>query len=96
MTVTLRDTYYNMREKVEPHMEIVDRAKAAMEAVGVTPRVIPIRGGTDGALLSWMGLPCPNLCSGCVNAHSVREFVSVETMRTMVDVLVELVRAQNG
>ncbi len=93
--VEIRDSYYNMREKIEPHMELIDRAEAAMRACGVAPRVVPIRGGTDGAQLSWKGLPCPNLCTGGVNFHSVREFIPVGAMRTMVDVLVELVRVRD-
>ena len=65
----VKDSYYNMKEKILPHMEIVDRAKAAMEKNGVTPKVQPIRGGTDGARLSFMGLPCPNLCACGENFH---------------------------
>ena len=89
----VKDSYYNMREKIEPHMEMIDRAKAAMEAEGVTAKTVPIRGGTDGAQLSWKGLPCPNLCTGGVNFHSVREFIPVDALETMVKVLVRLVQA---
>ncbi len=91
-TLSLRDSYYNMRRVVEGHMEIVDRAKAAMEAEGVSPRIQPIRGGTDGARLSFMGIPCPNLSTGGENFHSVHEYISVESMEKMRDVLVRLVR----
>ena len=91
--LAMKDSYYNMREKIEPHMELIERAKAAMEAEGVTPRIVPIRGGTDGAQLSWKGLPCPNLCTGGVNFHSVREFIPVSALETMVRILVRLVSA---
>jgi tripeptide aminopeptidase len=91
-TLELRDSYYNMREKLEPHMHLIDRALAAMELLVITPRVNPIRGGTDGARLSWMGLPCPNLSTGGANFHGVHEYVSVQAMEKMVALIVELVR----
>ena len=87
----LSDSYYNMKEKIEPHMYIIDRAKKAMTDVGVTPNVVPIRGGTDGARLSFMGLPCPNICTGGENVHSRFEFVSVEAMEKISDILVKLI-----
>ena len=87
----LNDSYYNMKEKIEPHMYVIDRAKQAMEDVGVTPNVVPIRGGTDGARLSFMGLPCPNICTGGENFHSRFEFVSVEAMDKITDILVKLI-----
>ncbi len=90
--VELRDSYYNMREMIEPHWALIERARAAFEAVGVEPRAIPIRGGTDGARLSYMGLPCPNLSTGGVNFHGVYEYIPVESMEKMVGVLVELCR----
>ena len=93
VSLTIRDSYYNMREKIEPHMELIDRAKAAMLAEGITPIVTPIRGGTDGAQLSHQGLPCPNLCTGGVNYHSVQEFIPVYALETMVRILVHLVTA---
>ncbi len=86
----LRDSYYNMKEKILPHMYLIENAKAAMEGEGVTPHIIPIRGGTDGARLSYEGLPCPNLCTGGANFHGVHEFIPVKSMRTMVRVLVRL------
>ncbi len=92
-TLTLRDSYYNMKEKLADHMDLIDRARAAMGSVGVEPRIIPIRGGTDGARLSWMGLPCPNLSTGGCNAHSIHEFVSVEAMEKMVEILLCLAGA---
>ena len=88
----LRDSYYNMREKLEDHMEIIDKAKAAFEACGVTPIVQPIRGGTDGARLSYMGLPCPNLSTGGYNFHGRKELITVEAMERMTDVLETIVK----
>lgn len=89
----LKDSYYNMKEKLLPHMELIDNACAAMRAVGVEPEILPIRGGTDGARLSWeRDIPCPNLCTGGANFHGVHEFVPVASMEKMVQVLVELVR----
>ena len=89
--VTIRDSYYNMREKIEPCMHIVERAKKAMEAVGITPKTVPIRGGTDGARLSFMGLPCPNLCTGGENFHGRFEYIPVEDMEACVRVLHRIV-----
>ena len=90
--VTLKDSYRNMREMLEPHMEIVDKAKDAFEACGVTPIVQPIRGGTDGARLSYMGLLCPNLSTGGYNFHGRKELISVQAMEKMVDVLMEIAK----
>ena len=90
----MRDSYYNMKEKIRPHMELIENAKAAMEAVGVEPVIVTIRGGTDGARLSWeRDIPCPNLCTGGANFHGVHEFIPVPSMEKMVQVLVELVKA---
>ena len=89
--VALRDSYYNMREVVETRMEIVERANAAYRAAGVEPWSEPIRGGTDGARLTFMGLPCPNLATGGMNCHGRFECVAAEDMDTMVDVLAHLV-----
>ena len=90
----INDSYYNMKEKIRPHMELIENAKAAMEAVGVEPVIVPIRGGTDGARLSWeRDIPCPNLCTGGANFHGVHEFIPVPSMEKMVQVLVELVKA---
>ena len=88
--LTVRDSYFNMREKIEPCMHIVDRAKRAMEAVGITPRTVPIRGGTDGARLSFEGLPCPNLCTGGENYHGRFEYIPVEDMESCTRMLVQL------
>ncbi len=90
--LTLRDSYYNMREKIEPCMYVVDRARAAMEALGVTPITVPIRGGTDGARLSFEGLPCPNLCTGGQNFHSRFEYIPVEDMEVITALLVKLLQ----
>ena len=88
----IRDSYFNMREKIEPCMYIIDRAKAAMEAVGITPVIVPIRGGTDGARLSFEGLPCPNLCTGGYNFHGRFEYIPVEDMEKVVQLLIEIVK----
>lgn len=88
--LTLKDSYYNMREKIEPCMYIVERAQKAMEAVGITPKTVPIRGGTDGARLSFEGLPCPNLCTGGENFHGRFEYIPVEDMELCVKLLVEI------
>ncbi len=90
--LTLTDSYYNMRERIEDNMFIVERAAEAMRSLGVEPRVMPIRGGTDGSRLSFMGLPCPNLCTGGVNFHSRFEYVATEDMDVISDILVALVK----
>lgn len=89
---SVTDSYYNMKEKVESHLYLIDLAKDAMTAAGVTPKVMPIRGGTDGARLSFMGLPCPNLCTGGYHFHGKYEFIPVQSMETMVEILVGIVR----
>ena len=90
--LTLKDQYYNMREKVEPHPEIIEKAMQAMEEAGVTPIVKPIRGGTDGSRLSYMGLPCPNLFTGGMNFHGKFEYVSLDSMYREVHTLINLVK----
>ncbi|MDX7757780.1 peptidase T [Aeromonas hydrophila] len=90
--LTLTDSYRNMRSQIEPHMHIVELAKAAMLAADVTPRIKPIRGGTDGARLSFMGLPCPNLFTGGHNFHGKHEFIPLQSMEKAVTTLVALVR----
>ena len=87
----ISDTYYNMREKIEPHRHLLDRAEAAYRACGVAPRTEAIRGGTDGAVLTWMGLPCPNLSTGGYNSHGVHEFIPVDSLAVMPDVLLEII-----
>ncbi len=91
--VTIQDSYYNMREKIEPCMYVVERAKKAMESVGITPVTVPIRGGTDGARLSFMGLPCPNLCTGGKNFHGRFEYIAVEDMEAITQMLIALLTA---
>ncbi|MEG0175007.1 MAG: peptidase T [Aeromonas sp.] len=88
----LTDSYRNMRSQIEPHMHIVELAKAAMVAADVVPKIKPIRGGTDGARLSFMGLPCPNLFTGGHNFHGKHEFIPLQSMEKAVATLVELVR----
>lgn len=88
--VETNDSYYNMREQIEPVMYVVDRAKAAMERLGITPYSVPVRGGTDGARLSFMGLPCPNLCTGGMNFHGRYEYAVVEEMEACAKILVEI------
>ena len=89
--VVIKDSYYNMKAQIEPHMYLIHRARTAMEKAGVKPVEMPIRGGTDGARLSYMGLPCPNLSTGGANFHGRNEYVPVESLRKMVEVLVNLV-----
>ena len=88
--IEIKDTYFNMKEKVLPHMYIVDQAKAAYQKKGIEAKSLPVRGGTDGATLSFMGLPCPNLSTGGMNAHGIHELVSIQQMDTMVDVIVTI------
>lgn len=90
--LTIKDSYHNMKQCILPHMEIVDRAKAAMKAAGMQPREVPIRGGTDGARLSYKGLLCPNLCTGGENYHGRFEFIPVEDMEQCVDMLEHILR----
>lgn len=91
----MRDSYYNMREVMEAHMDVVERAQDAFRAAGVTPFIEPIRGGTDGARLSWRGLPCPNLSAGIMNCHGRGEIACVQDMYKMVDVLTEIVKVKS-
>ncbi len=90
ITLELRDQYYNMREKVEPVKYIVDYAEEAMIAVGVKPVIVPIRGGTDGSRLSYMGLPCPNIFAGGHNFHGKYEYVSLDSMVKATDVIIKI------
>lgn len=96
VTVEIKDSYKNMKEKVEPVMYIVDMAKKAMESANVTPLVKPIRGGTDGARLSFMGLPTPNIFTGGENFHGKYEYIPVESMRKAVDVILNIVKENNN
>lgn len=92
VTLEIKDQYYNMREKIEPVMHIISVAEQAMRNAGVTPKVVPIRGGTDGAQLSFKGLPCPNIFAGGLNFHGRYEYVPVESMRKASEVIVEIAR----
>lgn len=92
--LSLKDSYYNMREIIEKRMDIVERAEKAMRLAGVEPYTVPIRGGTDGARLSFEGLPCPNLSTGGMNFHSIYEAIPVEALSKMSEVLVNIVSAQ--
>jgi tripeptide aminopeptidase len=87
----MKDSYYNMREIIEENMSLITNAETAMRAAGVEPLTMPIRGGTDGARLSYMGIPCPNLSTGGANFHGVHEYIPVKSMHKMVEVLVNLV-----
>ena len=86
----VKDQYYNMKEKIDPNMHVIDIVLHAMQDSGVPPRVKPIRGGTDGAQLSFRGLPCPNIFAGGVNFHGPYEFVSIQVMQKVVDVIVRI------
>ena len=85
--LTLRDSYYNMKEKIEPCMFLIENAKQAMEQLGIEPKIVPIRGGTDGARLSFEGLPCPNLCTGGENFHGRFEYIPAEDMERITQML---------
>ena len=91
-TIEIRDQYFNMREKIEPVMHIITIAEKAMELAGVTPKVQPIRGGTDGAQLSFKGLPCPNIFAGGLNFHGRYEFVPIPSMEKAEKTIVEIAR----
>ncbi len=91
-TLELKDQYYNMREKVEPVYHIVETARKAMEALGIEPKIKPIRGGTDGSRLSYMGLPCPNIFAGGHNFHGKFEFVPLESMEKATRVILEIIK----
>ena len=93
VNLEIRDSYFNMREKIEPCMHIIDRALAAMNKLDIQPKVVPIRGGTDGARLSFVGLPCPNLCTGGDNFHGKFEFIPIEDMEKVTQLLVEILTA---
>jgi len=91
VTLELKDQYYNMREKIKPVYHVVSTAMEAMKAAGVNPKVKPIRGGTDGARLSYMGLPCPNLFAGGENFHGKHEYVAVESMVKATEVMLKII-----
>lgn len=90
VTVNIKDSYYNMSEKIKPVMHIVDIAKKAMEDAGLNPKIKPIRGGTDGSKLSFMGLPCPNIFTGGHNFHGIYEFIPVNSMEKAAEVIINI------
>ncbi len=90
VSIDIKDQYYNMKEKIDPNMHVIDIVLKAMQESGVTPKVEPIRGGTDGAQLSFRGLPCPNIFAGGVNFHGPYEFVSIQVMEKAVKVIVKI------
>ncbi|MSS43372.1 peptidase T [Anaerosalibacter bizertensis] len=90
INIEIEDSYYNMKEKIEPHMEIVELAKKSMLDIGVEPDIKPIRGGTDGARLSYMGLPCPNIFTGGYNFHGRFEFIPTESMKLASQLIVKI------
>ena len=92
ITAEINDQYYNMYEKISPHKEIIYLASEAMEACGVKPVVRPIRGGTDGARLSFMGLPCPNLFTGGMNFHGRYEYLPVKSLEKSKETLLNIIR----
>lgn len=92
LSLQIDDQYYNMREKIEPHMQLISLAAEAMQMAGVQPLIRPIRGGTDGARLSFMGLPCPNIFAGGMNFHGRFEYASIQTMSRAVETVVHLLR----
>ena len=91
-SIEIKDQYYNMREKIEPVMHVIDIAEQAMRNADVTPVVVPIRGGTDGAQLSFKGLPCPNIFAGGLNFHGRYEFLPIPSMEKAMQVVVEIAR----
>ena len=90
-TLELHDQYYNMREKIEPVMHIIDIASQAMKEAGVTPKIQAIRGGTDGAQLSFKGLPCPNIFAGGMNMHGRHEYLPIPSMEKAMNTIVKIV-----
>ena len=90
------DQYYNMKEKIDPQMHVIDLVLRAMQDTGVAPKVSPIRGGTDGAQLSFKGLPCPNIFAGGVNFHGPYEFVSIQSMEKAMNVIVKICELTAG
>ncbi|WP_033541661.1 peptidase T [Planococcus sp. CAU13] len=92
ITLELNDQYYNMKEKIEPVMEIVDAAENAMKTLGIEPRIVPVRGGTDGSQLSYMGMPTPNIFTGGENYHGKYEFISAENMEKATQIIIEIVK----
>lgn len=91
ITLEMEDSYYNMKEMMVGHMHLIENASQAMKELSVEPIIIPIRGGTDGARLSYMGLPCPNICTGGENFHGKYEFISINSMEKITEILIRIV-----
>jgi len=91
VVVNLKDSYFNMKEMILPHMHIIETAQKAMEELNIKPTILPIRGGTDGARLSYMGLPCPNICTGGHNFHGRYEYIPIQSMEKTVEILIKIV-----
>ena len=96
ITLSITDSYYNMRGQIEPHIEIIDLAKKSMEDIGIKPIIHPIRGGTDGARLSFMGLPCPNIFAGGFNFHGRFECIPVSSIYKGIDLLIRIIENAVG
>lgn len=92
VVLTLKDSYYNMKEKIMPHFHLIENACKAYEMAGIKPDMVPVRGGTDGARLSYMGLPCPNICTGGHNYHGRYEYIPIEAMEKCVEILINIVK----
>lgn len=92
LTAEVKDSYYNMREMIEPHKYLIEIAAESMRSLGIQPVITPIRGGTDGARLSYMGLPCPNLCTGGYNCHGKFEFIPIQDMEKVTELLIDIVK----
>ena len=90
VNLEIKDQYYNMREKIEPSMHIIDLASKAMQEVGIEPKIKPIRGGTDGAQLSFKGLPCPNIFTGGHNFHGRYEYIPIQSMEKAMQVIIKI------
>jgi len=96
VVIDITDSYFNMKEKVLPHFHLIETAMEAMKKLGIEPLVVPVRGGTDGARLSYMGLPCPNICTGGHNFHGKFEYIPVQSMEKTVEILIEIVSAYSN
>ena len=92
LELAITDSYYNMKEKITPHMHLIDNVCRVMRELGVEPIITPVRGGTDGARLSYMGLPCPNICTGGHNFHGRYEYIPVQSMEKVCDILLSIVK----
>jgi tripeptide aminopeptidase len=92
----VEDQYFNMREKIEPVFHILETARKAMEDLGIKPKIIPVRGGTDGSRLSYMGLPCPNIITGGHNFHGKFEYIPLESMVAATNVIIRIVELYAG